>query len=71
MNSEWRGKVNELKDPGVDTQATYAMARLKGSLGGSPVKCPQRHSTHARRSLRTSELFYAVIAVVVRKARLV
>jgi hypothetical protein len=55
MDSEWRGRANELKEPSVDTQATYAMARLNGSLGGSLVKCPQRHSTHARMSLDTSD----------------
>ena len=37
MNFEWRGSFNELKELGVETQTTYAMARLKGSLGGIMV----------------------------------
>ena len=37
MKSEWRGSVKELKELGVETQTTYAMARLKGSLGGNVV----------------------------------
>lgn len=37
MNSEWRGSVKEPKELGVETQTTYAMARLKGSLGSIVV----------------------------------
>jgi len=55
MKSEWRGSVSELNEPDVETQATYAIARLSDSLGGSVVKCPAKHSTHARRSLETSD----------------
>lgn len=37
MNSEWRGKVKESKELGIETQTTYAMARLRGSRGGIVV----------------------------------
>jgi hypothetical protein len=58
MNSEWRGSVNELKEPGVETQTTYAMARLKGSLGGVPVsEWPYMQRRLARRSLKMSDHF--------------
>jgi hypothetical protein len=52
MNSECRGRVKELKEPGVETKTTYAMARLKGSLGGIPVsEWPYMQRRLARRSL--------------------
>jgi hypothetical protein len=52
INSEWRGRVKDLKEPGVETQTTYAMARLKGSLGGVPVsEWPYIQRRLARRSL--------------------
>jgi hypothetical protein len=52
MNPERRGRVKELKEPGIETQTTYAIARLEGSLGDIPVSewpCMQRRL--ARRSL--------------------